>query len=341
MVKTNRRPTITDVANALGLSIATVSRALAKPDMVTDETRARVLEAVERLGYRPNLLARDLRRQVSKVVFVVAPRLSPFFLDVFQGVDQAARTMGYTVLLGFTDRNGEREEALYDQVLSNRADGLILVTSSRAPSPEPRKPSHRLPPIVVALEAVDWANLPTVRADHRAAAKDAVDYLYSLGHRAIAHIPGPVGTSPMARNRLEGYRAALAAHGLQSSERLGEGGQFTLETGYAAMQALLQEGPRPTAVFVANDEMAIGAIQAIKAAGLRVPHDISVMGVDDQRIGRSYDPALTTVRVPAADIGYRSMVILGKVLNGEPYEETVVVPTEIIVRQSTAPYPAP
>jgi DNA-binding LacI/PurR family transcriptional regulator len=145
----------------------------------------------------------------------------------------------------------------------------------------------------------------------------------------------------MARNRLQGYRTALAARGLQATERLGVGGQFTIDSGFAAMQSLLQDGPRPTAVFVANDEMAIGAIQAVKAAGLSVPGDISIMGFDDQRIGRVYDPALTTVRVPAAEIGYRSMLTLGKVLNGSPFDERVILPTEIVVRASTAPYRRP
>ena len=336
--QTNRRPTITDVANVLGLSIATVSRALAKPDLVTDETRGRVLEAVEQLGYRPNLLARDLRRQMSKVVFVVAPRLSPFFLDVFQGVDRAAGENGYTVLLGFTDRDSAREEALFDQVLSNRADGIILVTSARHHMPGPQTQAGRLPPIVVALEAVDWAALPTVRVDNVAAARNATDYLLDLGHPTVAHIPGPIASSPMANSRLEGYRAALAARGLQATERLGVGGEFTIDSGFTAMNTLLQDGPRPTAVFVANDEMAVGALQAIKAAGLSVPGDISIVGFDDQRIGRVYDPPLTTMQVPAAEIGYRSMLTLAKVLSDQAVDALAILPTQIMVRASTAPY---
>lgn len=335
--KTNKRPTITDVADSLGLSIATVSRALAKPHLVTAETRERVLVAVDRLGYQPNLLARDLRRQTSRLVFVVVPRLSPFFLEAFRGVDQAAREIGYTVLMGFTDRDGAREEVLFDQVSSNRADGIILVTSSRSPAPQARQ--RRLPPIVAALETVEWGTMPTVRVDHVAAAVKAVDYLFDLGHPAVAHIPGPP-SSPMARRRLEGYRAALAARGLSHAEVLGEGGQFTFDSGMAAMAGLLARTPRPTAVFVANDEMAIGALCAVKAAGLRVPDDISIIGFDDQRIANICDPGLTTIRIPTAEIGYRSMMTLDRLLTRAEFDPDVVLETQLIVRASTGPYRA-
>jgi hypothetical protein len=120
---TPKRPTITDVADAVGLSIATVSRALVKPEMVSPDTRERVLGAVERLGYQPNLLARDLRLSASKLVFVIVPSLSPFFLEAFRGVDRAASKIGYAVLMGFTDRDPDRESALFNQVASRRADG--------------------------------------------------------------------------------------------------------------------------------------------------------------------------------------------------------------------------
>ena len=334
----NKRPTITDVAEAVGLSIATVSRALVKPEMVSPDTRERILSAVERLGYQPNLLARDLRLSASKLVFVIVPSLSPFFLEAFRGVDRAARKIGYAVLMGFTDRDPEREDALFNQVSSRRADGIILLTSARGADFENQ--SARLPPIVAALESVEWGHLPTVRIDHVKAAFNAVNYLFELGHPRVAHIPGPFN-SPMARHRLEGYRDALAARGLAATEQLGLGGEFTVDSGAAAMRNLLACEPRPTAVFVANDEMAIGAMRAVKEAGLSVPGDISIMGFDDQRIARIYDPPLTTMQIPTAEIGYRSMLMLERVLTRTEYDPDIVLPTQIVVRESTAAYPGP
>ena len=301
--------------------------------MVSADTRERILNAVERLGYQPNLLARDLRLSASKLVFVIVPSLSPFFLEAFRGVDQAARQIGYAVLMGFTDRDPEREKALFNQVSSRRADGIILVTSASSAGLGVRK--GPLPPIVAALESAEWGDLPTVRVDHVKAAVAATNYLFDLGHPRVAHIPGPMN-SPMARHRLEGYREALAARGLSGAEQLGHGGEFTIESGAAAMRALLCATPRPTAVFVANDEMAIGAVRAVKEAGLSVPGDISIMGFDDQRIARIYDPALTTVQIPTAEIGYRSMLMLEQVLTRAAFDPDVVLPTQVVERDSTA-----
>lgn len=331
MTKTPRPTTITDVATALGVSIATVSRALTKPDLLSDDTRARVLEGIERLGYQPNLLARDLRMRESKVAFVVVPSLSPFFLEVFRGVEKAALKTGYTVLMGHTDRDPAREHVFFDQVASRRADGIILVTSSHASAIVERR--TRMPPVVAALEQIDGRPLPAVRVDHRAAAAEATRHLLKLGHRKIVHISGPL-TSPMAVHRVEGYQDAMAEAGCETQV---VEGAFTIQSGEAAVGQLLAASERPTAVFAANDETAIGAIRAIKARGLTVPGDISVMGFDDQRIAGLYDPPLTTVHIPTAEIGYRAMLMLERVLGDSLIERDIVLPTRIEVRATTAP----
>lgn len=329
-----RRTTITDVAQSLGVSIATVSRALTKPELLSEETRARVLEGIDRLGYQPNLLARDLRTRESRVAFVVVPSLSPFFLEVFRGVEKAATKTGYTVLMGHTDRDAAREHVFFDQVESRRADGIILVTSSHASALAERK--SRMPPVVAALEQIEDRPLPVVRIDHRAAAAEATRHLLDLGHRRIAHITGPL-SSPMSVHRLEGFQDAM---GEAYDPALRIEGAFTVQSGEQAMQTLLALSPRPTAVFAANDEMAIGAVAATKAAGLRVPHDISVIGFDDQRIATLYDPPLTTVHIPTAEIGYRSMLMLERVLGDSLTERDIVLPTRIVVRATTAPPPS-
>lgn len=331
MNDTARPTTLTDVAKALEVSVATVSRALTRPDLLSDKTRTRVLEGIERLGYQPNLLARDLRNRESKVAYVVVPSLSPFFLEVFRGVEKAALKTGYTVLMGHTDRDPAREHVFFDQVASRRADGVILVTSSHASAIVSRK--SRLPPIVAALEQIDGRPLPAVRVDHRAAAATATQHLLDLGHRRVAHISGPL-TSPMAVHRVEGHRDAM---GEGFDPALCVEGAFTIQSGEQAMRTLLSRTPRPTAVFAANDEMAIGAVRAVKAAGLGVPDDISVIGFDDQRIAALYDPPLTTVHIPTAEIGYRAMLMLERVLGDSLIDRDIVLPTRIEVRATTAP----
>jgi LacI family repressor for deo operon, udp, cdd, tsx, nupC, and nupG len=325
------------VALDLGMSIATVSRAMAQPELLSAETRARVLEAIERLGYQPNLIARDLRRQKSGMAYVVVPSLSPFFLEAFRGVERAARETGYAVLMGHTERDPAREQLFLDQVASRRADGIILVTSSSATEMTARK--RAIPMIVAALDVVEGVSFPTVRVDHIKASIEATEHLISLGHRRIAHIAGPP-RSPMAVHRREGYEIAMRRAGLDPYAYPLLDGDFTVQFGEWAMESLLAVSPRLTAVFASNDELAVGAIQAVKRAGLTVGKDVSVIGYDDQRIASLYEPALTTIRVPTEELGYRSMHILVQVLLGQPHENDLVLPTWLVVRKTTGPAPA-
>jgi LacI family repressor for deo operon, udp, cdd, tsx, nupC, and nupG len=329
-----RPATIKDVARDLGLSVATVSRALAKPKMLRPATVVRVREAVERLGYRPNLVAQNLKMRTTGIVYVIVPSLSPFFLEIFRGTERAAQEAGYSVLMGHTDRHPDREGEFFDQVSCGRADGVLLVSTAEAQAIVNHK--RQLPPAVVVLEAVEGHDFPTVRVDHYKAAMDATNHLLALGHRRIAHITGPA-RSPMANHRREGYLAALQAAGIKAGEESCVPGEFTVVSGEAAMASLLSRPKPPTAVFAANDEMAVGAIRVIKAAGLRVPQDISVVGFDDQRLARIYDPALTTVHLPTFDLGYNAMVKLRCILAGEAYEPDLVLNTTLVQRDTTAP----
>jgi LacI family repressor for deo operon, udp, cdd, tsx, nupC, and nupG len=326
--------TIKDVAEAVGLSIATVSRALSNPSMLNATTLERVSKAIDELGYRPNLTARNLKTNETRLVMVVVPSLSPFFLELFRGAEQAARETGYSVLVGHTERDPDRERGFIDQVNSRRADGMVLVSSmDRAVL---SKGAHRLPPIVIALDIGPDNDLPNVRVDHAAAAAEITSHLLALGHRRIAHIAG-ASVSPMTMHRLEGFQRALAAYGVAYDPQLCVQGAFTMESGEQAMDALLADTAAPTAVFAANDEMAVGAIRALRRAGLRVPQDVSVVGFDDQRIAALYEPPLSTVRIPTFDIGYLSMRKLTQILAGETVAEDTMLPCEMILRQSTLP----
>ena len=326
-----RRPaTIKDVARELDISVATVSRAMSKPHLLRPATVARVREAVERLGYRPNLVAQNLKLGSTRIIYVVMPAMSLFFFDVFRGIERAALELGYSVVAAHTGRDPVREGEYFDQVACGRADGVLLVSSARLATKPPHQ--HQFPPTVAVLEADEGREFPTVRVDHVAAARMATEHLIQLGHRRIAHISGN-SLAPMAEHRRHGFETAMAAAGL---DPLVIPGEFSPESGQAAMETLLARPDAPTAVFASSDEIAVGAIRAIRAAGLSVPHDISMMGYEDQRLSRIYDPQITTVHVPTFDIGYQAMMKLRQILAREPYDHDTLLPTHIVVRSTTA-----
>lgn len=295
-----------------------------------------VAAAIDRLGYRPNVIAQDLKRASTGVILVVVPSLSPYFLDIFRGVEGAAAELGYTALVGHSDRQGDREVSFVDRVRSRRADGVILATSVGSGG---LHIAHRhKAPVVVALDECGAGSLPSVCVDHEAAAFTATSHLLALGHRRVAHIAGAVGSS-MAERRLHGFQRALATVGVTLDPELLFQGDFTVEAGERAMERFLMIPRRPSALFAANDEMALGAMRACRRAGLKLPRDLSIVGFDDQRIAALTDPPLTTVGVPTMALGRQAMVRLGQILSGEAVEQKLVLPTTLTLRTSTGPPP--
>jgi len=315
------------------MSVATVSRALSKPADVNEETRKRVMTVVERLGYRPNAIARSLRRGQTKSLLMVVPTLSPFFLEILDGAERAAREQGFSMLLGNDDLVAEQDLAYFDLVCDGRADGMISLTgwlpAAFAPGLRP------LPPIVAVLEPLPGHSTPIVRIDHQSGAEVATKHLLNLGHRRIAHIAGH-RRSLSAANRLAGFKIALAAAGIQHDPALVRQGDFTVSSGATAMKELLALKEPPTAVFAANDEMAFGAMTAMRSHGLSVPQDVSVVGFDDQAMAAIYNPPLTTVHIPRNEIGRRSVDELIKLINGEHPADDLMLRTRLIERASTA-----
>jgi LacI family repressor for deo operon, udp, cdd, tsx, nupC, and nupG len=329
--------TILDVARDLGVSVATVSRALSRPHLLRPATRERVMGAVERLGYRPNLLARGLRQGLAQAILFVAPNLSPFFLEIFAGAEEVTRNSQFALLFGNSGGDPEREQDFFDQVASGRADGIILLTGA---APAAYAAGHRqLPPLVTVLERLAGASVPVVNTDHHAGAAEAVRYLISLGHRRIAHITG-LRRVPSALRRLEGYRAALTAAGLASPAELIHGGDFSIGSGASGMQHLMELAQPPTAVLCGNDEMAYGAIRAAHKLGLSVPEDVSVVGFDDLNLAEFYNPPLTTVNIPRQELGRRAAQELIDQLSGREVAREVVLPTRLVIRESTAAPPS-
>jgi len=327
--------TITDVARELGMSVATVSRALSRPELLRRETRERVLSIIDRLGYRPNLLARGLRRGQTRAILLVVPTLSPFFLEIFAGAEEVTRQAGFALLLGNSNGDPEREKACFDQVASGQADGIILLTglapSAYAPGRSP------LPPLVTVLERLPKrSSVPVIRTDHRAGAAEATRYLIELGHRRIAHIAGSKG-APSTAKRIAGYRDALEAARLPVRAEWFYPGDFFMPSGAAGIERLMRLDEPPTAVLCGNDEMAFGAIRMLHKLGYSVPRDISIVGFDDQNMAEFYNPPLTTVHIPRHELGRRAAIELIHQLEGRDGAREVMLPTRLIVRESTAP----
>jgi LacI family transcriptional regulator len=329
-----RRATIRDVARAAGVNPSTVSRVLngRAAFQVSDDVRRRVLEASESLGYEPSRFARALRTRRSYMLALAVPNVAdPFFSLMFQGAARAAEREGYTLVL--TDQGGLERAARR----TSDFDGLLIATARRRDPLLTRLRSQGVAFVLVNRRSEEGAH-PTVRSDDRAGSGLAVDHLVALGHRRIAHLGGNEAYST-AYDRRQGYRAAMAWHGLEVDPRwLVEAG-FTAEEGARAADALLALDPavRPTAVVAVNDLAAVGLLTRARERGLELPRDLSVTGFDDVPMARYVHPALTTVAVAAEEIG---RVAVESLLDGARGGE-VVLPVRLIPRASTAPPPGP
>lgn len=336
--ESGRGRTIKEVAEAIGVSVATVSRSLSKPDRVSAKTRERVLREVRKLGYEPNALARNLRTLESRTVNVIVPLVSPFFSQVYRGAEAAAIEAQYSIFMGNTERDPERESMYFRQIQTKKVDGFLLMTGSLPSPPGGRKTwrIEELPPLVLAAEYFEKPAAPSVRVDNTSAADDAVSHLIALGHRRIAHISGPphVMTS---RDRRLGYTRALERAGIAFDEHLVVAGDYTTGCAPPLVRRLMSRDQPPSAIFAANDEMAIGAMHALRTLGYDIPSDVSIVGFDDVELAALQFPPLTTVRTPHYQMGYRSMKMLISLLGGEPPDDArIILPSELKIRGSTA-----
>lgn len=333
------RPTIEDVARLAGVSIATVSRCLHMPDVVAAKTRERVLAAVRQTGYNLNAAAQSLRQRRSNTVLVVVPDIgNTFFAEILGGIEQVASAAGLTMLIGNTGRIKAREDSYVRYLLNGRADGALLLADPQAAWFDiPTVNARGIQPIVTISEVGPRHETLAVSIDNEAAAHAAVSHLIAQGHGLIAHVTGPK-TNILTKERLMGYRRAMAEAGLPLPVGYEFPGDFGLASGRAAFELYLAQEIRPTAIFFANDETAMGFISSAHRAGVRVPRDVSVVGFDDIHFAQTCIPALTTVRQPRAEMGAAAMrLLLGIIANEAP--DSVRLPFELVLRDSTAVLP--
>ncbi len=328
--------TIIQVAAQAGVSTATVSRVLSQPDRVAADTRERVMTVVQSLGYRPNVAARSLRTRRSAKILVTVPDISnPFFASVIRGAEEAARDAGYAVVIGDTRHDPAIEDRYADMLTRGEVDGLVFL--------DHRLPAGLIPqlaargtaaPVVNGCEYSAETGVPSVHIDNAAAGGDAIAHLVALGHHDIGIVTGPLN-SPISRDRLSGAMGAARHHGVDDRcmVRIGD---YSAQSAFGHASELIASGV--TAIFCFNDEMAIGALHAIRRAGLSCPTDISVVGFDDLPLARFFDPALTTVAQPKNMIGRRAVELLVDILDGNhPQVDQVTLPHQLIVRDSTGP----
>jgi len=330
---------IKKVADLAGVSIATVSRFFNNPEQVRKETRQKVEKAIAKTNYAPNSLAQNFRRGKTGLVIVVIPRVGDAFYDgIVSSLSQTARENGYNILVKEAQFNTLTLEHYQGMISSKQADGIVLFVGLSAGARKTLKPSSKYPPIVLACEPPTYKNhhrLPSVRIDNVAAAKEATNYLISLGHKNIAYISGDK-KSTSATERESGYKAAMRSARLSSKATILEGGS-SLSSAKEATHKLLDLPTRPTAIFCGNDEMAIGVLHEIKASKLKVPEDISIIGFDNIRYAEMTDPPLTTISQPAEDIGARTMELLCKAIDGHNMSNTIeLLSHHLIVRKSTS-----
>lgn len=325
-------PRVRDIARMANVSTATVSRALSRPDLVSDATREAVLRAVEEAGYTVNVAARNLRRRRTGSILAMVPNLgNPFFSRIIGGIDSVLRPRGLTLLVADSRDGAEVRAELGALAHRSRADGLIVLDGGL---PASILTHAACPPVVQACEWIAGLGAPRVVADNRAGAALAARHLVQTGHRRIAELTGPA-RNPLTLQRASGVAEVLDELGLPRPEGWILQGDFSVESGRQAARAILSLPDRPDAILCHNDEMACGLMAELQRNGLAVPRDISVTGFDNIEMSAHLTPGLTTVQQHRADIGAAAAQVLLELMEGGTPPAETVMPVRLVLRAST------
>jgi LacI family transcriptional regulator len=327
--------TIYDVAREANVSMATVSRVVNGNPNVKPSTRKKVLEAIERLGYRPNAVARGLASKKTTTVGVIIPDISNiFFAELARGIEDIATMYKYNIILSNSDQNKEKELHLLNTMLAKQVDGILFMGGNIT---EEHVNEFQKSPVPIVLAATIEPNntIPSVNIDYEQAAFEAVAYLLEKGNKRVAYVTGPTD-DPINQKKLAGYRRALETHGLTYDENLIIEGDNSYDSGIEAYEKIMELAEKPTAVFAGTDEMALGIIHSAQDHGVRIPDQLEVVGFDNTRLATMVRPRLTTVMQPMYDIGAVAMRLLTKYMNKENVENHIVIlPHRIEYREST------
>ncbi len=326
---------IRDVAKRAGVSAITVSRAMNNSGAVNSDTRARINKAIAELHYVPNTLARSFRSKQTCLLALVLPDITnPFWTTIARGVDDAASRNGFHVILCNTDESPEKEANHLSVLLQRRVDGIILAPTTDDKNKILQLKQHSMLCVLIDRR-VDGSKCDTIVSNGREGSMKMTQHLLELGHRRIAIVAGPAEIAT-GQERVEGYRSALAQSGIPINEDYIVRGSYNEASGYQLVKLLLELNPRPTAIFAGNNFMAVGALHALREAGLRIPEDVALAGFDDIPQGSLISPALTVVSQPAYEMGVSAAESLIARLSGKyrGKPRDIVFDTSIIIRES-------
>ena len=332
-------PTISQVAKEAGISVATVSRVINQKGAVTPETTQKVLDAIKRLGYQPNVWGRNLRRGESRVVLVMVPNVTnPYYAPIIAGAEDTLSAAGYSIMLCITNMDRARRRHYVDFMRNRRADGAILMDTLVDDEDVVQLAGEY--PLVQCCEYCQSKEISHVSIDNFAAARETVSRLAALGHTRIGFI-GAKNKFISTSLRHQGYQTALAELSLSQQSGYEEfaGRDYSFSTGVEAAGRLLDLKQRPTALFCISDVLALGALQAARARGLQVPEDLSVVGFDDVEYASMFQPCLTTIRQPCYRMGTIAASLLLQQIQGKEGGEEMFLPHEWVPRDSTASWP--
>ncbi|GIN86906.1 catabolite control protein A [Heyndrickxia sporothermodurans] len=328
--------TIYDVAREANVSMATVSRVVNGNPNVKPATRKKVLEVIERLGYRPNAVARGLASKKTTTVGVIIPDISNiFFAELARGIEDIATMYKYNIILSNSDQNKEKELHLLNTMLGKQVDGIVFMSGNI--SEEHVAEFERSPvPIVLAGSVEPLNKIPSVNINYRQAAFDATTEFIEKGHENIAFVIGPLHNPINSEQKLNGYKDALEKAGLPFNEEYVFEGDYTYDSGIEAWQKFSTLENRPTAVYVGSDEMALGVVHGAQDEGLNIPDQVEIITSDNTRLAQMVRPQLTSVVQPLYDIGAVAMRLLTKYMNKEKVSDNIVIlPHRIEHRSST------
>ena len=331
------RITMNDVAKSAGVSITTVSHVINNTRKVDPITREKVEVAMKKLGYRPNSLARALRSGDTNTIGMIVPDVSnQFFADFSRNIENYGFEENYSVILCNSDNDMKKQSSYVDTLISKQVDGVIFISAGESSEDLKKLYQCKIPIVVVDRDvALEYADV--VLLDNEAAGYQATNYLIELGHKKIACISGPSDLTP-SNARVHGYQRALQENNIDFNPDYLVSGDFRFQSGEEAMQKLLDLQQLPSAVFVLNDMMAIGAITAIRKAGLSVPSDISIIGFDNIQMTTAVTPMLTTVGQPIDEIAKISITqLINKIKykNLAAKNKRIVLNATLITREST------
>jgi LacI family transcriptional regulator len=325
-----------EVAERAGVSVTTVSHVINNSRPVNPQTRHRVEEAMQTLGYQPNVLARSLRRGVTHTIGVILPdSTNPYFAEVVRGIEDTSFDQGYSVILCNSDNDLDKERHYTNVLVEKQVDGIIFVAAGLS-SENIYALQVRGVPLVLVDRHVPEVLVDTVLTDNLLGGRLATNHLIELDHRIIGCISGPKGVR-LSSERIDGYRQALKSAGISLDPRMIVEGDFQYQSGYEGSKALFNQQPSPTAIFACNDLMAIGVYRFAHENNLNVPEQLSIVGFDDVRLSAYTNPPLTTVHQSKHEMGSKAAkLLMTRIADQDLEPRQEILATNLIIRGSTA-----